>query len=714
MRALPCEIQYRLVRAEILRVGRKVLGKTGGDPREAISAASRGRDRKSLLTKLLRAGTSGVMDADGPCTEARRTAACYVENLAALYALDPPLAARVDALPFSQTHPLETARDGAPTVRLIADDNKPVYAHSRYHPGDEARTLVERQGRREKLIDEPQDDEQVPDEELEHACFLVSGFGLGYHVAELERRFPRPLLIVAEDDLALLKAGLCVTDISTPLRERRLLILTTADKAELHERLRPLMTALVLALRLITPPYATRYHREFHTRVRTLMRDFVSYTRLQVYSVIRNARRTCENAAYNLADYAGHPGIELLERRAAGYPAIVVAAGPSLARNVDQLPGLRDKAVIVAVQTVLKTLLARDLRPHFVTTLDFHEISAQFFHGIKDFRDLILVAEAKVAWQVLEAYRGRRHVLHTKFVEELLREHAPQRGELTSGSTVAHLAYYLSVYLGCDPIIFVGQDLSFTDGLYYPAGMQIENIWRPEFGRFQTVEMKQWERIVRARGGLRVVTDVHGRQVYTDDQLYNYAEQFEAEFARSPARIIQASEGGRHLEGTEVMTLREAAERYCTRPLPADLFAVEAGPEAIADKDTVVGALEERLGEVREIRNIAEETVPLLEKLVGLVERPQEFNRLVARVDDLRARMRRNDRTFMLVTQISQLAELRRLQADRGLRDEECETAATARRRLRRDRDYVSACLEGCEYLERMLPAAIRRVQERL
>ena len=66
---------------------------------------------------------------------------------------------------------------------------------------------------------------------------------------------------------------------------------------------------------------------------------------------------------------------------------------------------------------------------------------------------------------------------------------------MPTGATVAHLAYYVAEHLGCDPIIFVGQDLGFSDGLCYTPGTSYEDVWRPELARFCTVEMKQWEQI---------------------------------------------------------------------------------------------------------------------------------------------------------------------------------------------------------------------------
>jgi hypothetical protein len=634
---------------------------------------------------------------------------CYLENLAALYTLDPELAAAIDAVPFERTLPLEPTRDGHVTVRLTADDGKPIYTHSRYQPVEEARTLVRNQTQGREA-----GDAAGPDENLENLCFLIGGLGLGYCVAEIERRFSRPFLIIAEDDLALIKTAFCVTDLSGPLRERRLTFLTAVDKSKLHERLRPIMTPLMLGLHFINPPTMRRYHVQFQSQISGLLRDFVSYARVQMVSVVRNARLTCQNAAFNLPTYLARPGIEVLARRAAGWPAIIVAAGPSLARNVDQLAGLRNKAVLIAVQTVLKTLLARGVVPHFVTSLDYHELSAEFFREIEDTGGTILIAESKVTWQVPDAFHGQTHMLRSHFLEDLLQNAAPLRAGLRAGSTVAHLAFYLAEYLGCDPVILVGQDLSFSEGLYYPPGTPLERIWQPELSRFQTIEMKQWERIVRSRAVLRPVKDIHGRDAYTDDQMLTYAEQFQADFLATATRVIHACEGGLRLAGTEVMTLHEAAERFCARPLPAALLAVDGARPQPADLEPAFHSLEERIAELREMKRTATETQELLGRLAGLVERPAEFNRLVGRVDELRSRVQRNERTYDLVSQVSQRAELRRLRADRAISDESRETCEMARRRLSRDREYVAAFIDGCDFLLQMLPEALQRARERL
>ncbi|MGD8452986.1 MAG: DUF115 domain-containing protein [Phycisphaerae bacterium] len=628
----------------------------------------------------------------------------YARNLAALYRSHPALAPQIDALPFSACVPLEPTRDGHYTVRLIADDGKPVYAHSRYRPVEEASRFVEAQRRAPA--------EGTTEDDPGSRTYFIAGLGLGYHLEEFERQ-GQPRLIVAEDDLALIKAALCVADLSKPLADGRLMLLTSVDKGLFHATLRPVNADVLLGLRFVTPPQATRYHLAFQAEARRLLMDFLAFARLQMVTLLRNARITCRNIAYNLGAYLARPGVEVLAGRGAGYPAILVAAGPSLARNVEQLGALRERAVIVAVQTVYKALLARGIRPHFVTSLDFHEMSAQFFRGAGDPGDCMLVAEPKATWHVLDAFPGRTHVLSNEWYADALRERAPHRAGLRAGSTVAHLAFYLAEHLGCDPIILVGQDLSFTEGLYYPAGMPIEQVWAPEMGRFDTIEMKQWERIVRMRASLRLVKDIHGRDVYTDDQMFTYAEQFQSDFAGSRARIIHASEGGMRLAGTEVMTLREAAERYCTRPLPAELFAAGGEPAPVTPREQAAAALAERAAEVAKLKKIAVEMRGLLEKLVGLLDRPDEFNRVVVRVDDLRMEIQQYDRTYKMVVGVSQAAELRRYSADRRIGEKERETPETARRRLLRDREFVEAFIDGCTYLADLLPEALARLERK-
>ena len=145
-------------------------------------------------------------------------------------------------------------------------------------------------------------------------------------------------------------------------------------------------------------------------------------------------------------------------------------------------------------------------------------------------------------------------------------------GRVPPGATVSHLAVYLARFLGCNPIALIGQDLGFTDGLYYAPGTAIADVWAPELNPFNTMPMMEWQRIVRHRLHLQKTQDVRGRSIFTDSQMLTYLHQFERDFeqyAREGVEIIDATEGGVVKQHTTTLPLAEVLERHANRPLPA-------------------------------------------------------------------------------------------------------------------------------------------------
>ncbi len=627
------------------------------------------------------------------CDAPARLRERLVGNLAALYRRDAALAAELDALPAARLPTLEPAKSGEWTARVAADDGPEVWLHSRYEPSGEAERAVH----------------ALPGDE--NATYVIAGMGLGYLPAALERLRSEPVLIVAESDPALLKAALCVHDFSTPILSGRMIFLRSAEKSELHEKLSRCNADMLLGFQLLEPPHTRRKGLDFAQRIRAQVSDFVAYQRMQMLTLLKTSQKTFRNVVMNLPHYLASADVNALKSRAAGMPAIVVAAGPSLARHLPLLAELRERAVVIAVQTVYKPLLASGCRPHFVTSLDFHDVSLEFFRAACAAGRCALVAEPKASPLVLDAFDGQRFVLHHGYFDRLLRGAAPRRGGLPAGTTVAHLAFYLAQHLGCDPILLVGQDLAFTQGLFYLPGSPIEDIWAPELNRFQTVESKQWERIVRNRPILKRSVDLHGAAIYTDDLLLTYYEQFRKDFAAAPQRVVQCTEGGLALPEIEAMPLAEAARRFCTCPIDASRFSSSASEISEAEKEAVVRALDARIAELNELTRISEQMLALLAELAQRVDRPDEFNRLVAKVDALRVRIQRYDEMYRLVADVSAEGQLRRHSADRRIGSPERETAEVARARLERDRDHVAAFLETCRFMREVLPTARERLR---
>jgi hypothetical protein len=226
----------------------------------------------------------------------------------------------------------------------------------------------------------------------------------------------------------------------------------------------------------------------------------------------------------------------------------------------------------------------------------------------------------------------------------------------------------------------------------------IHDLWRPELNRFYSIEMKEWERIARSRQILMKAKDIHGNDIYTDDQLFTYLQQFEGDFAAlPPGRIIDATEGGVRKAGAMIMKLSEVADRYCTRPIPQEKldYLRKLNWDDRSRLPLGRAEVESRLKDIDEMRDTCDRMVSVLKELTGLLDRPNEFNRRIAEVDALRVRVRQQMRAYELISAVSQHAELQRFSADRRLAMGDLDDVSRARRQLERDIRYVEAIIEG-------------------
>jgi hypothetical protein len=607
-----------------------------------------------------------------------------VANLAALWATEPRLAEAIESLDDSAAYTLESSRSGPSTVNVRTAEGHSVYLHSRFEPAKESEHLI-------ATIDIGS-----------NACFYVLGLGLGYHLSLLfERASSEAIFCIFEPDLRMIRTALEARDLSEVISSPRVMWFWTGDKSGLFRRLTPHTALISVGSETVVHGPSSRLHEKFFAQVHTWLAEYASFTKTNMNTLLHNSEQTARNIATNIGWYAAASGIGRLHDRHKAKPAVIVSAGPSLAKNKHLLKGLEENAVIIAVQTTLKPLLEMGIEPHYVTSLDYHEICTRFFERLPQKIRTELIAEPKATPRVLEMMTGPVTLLGNDFAEALLRDMNPAKPGLTSGATVAHLAFYLAEYLGCDPIIFVGQDLGFSDGLCYTPGTSYEDVWRPELSRFCTLEMKQWEQIVRDRPILRRIPDYQGRPMYTEERLFTYLLQFERDFGKSKSRIIDATEGGALKRGSTPMPLKDAIDKFCRDSKVQNKHDVPSLQwNVLADcRKSIL----RRRDEAQEIENISRETLPLLEEINANLEDQPRVNALIARIDSLRTRMDAFGRTYDQVTQFTQQTELRRFEADRKLAALRLSGIERQRHQVARDIANVAAVISAAETFQQLM-----------
>ncbi|HSI35778.1 MAG: 6-hydroxymethylpterin diphosphokinase MptE-like protein [Phycisphaerae bacterium] len=625
----------------------------------------------------------------------------WLRNLAALWAVQPKLAAELEATDAGGPDPslvVEPSKSGPPTLLARTVDGKTVALHSRYDPLGEARRLAE----------------GIKTESC--VVFYVLGMGLGYHVEALfDAASAEAMHFVFEADARVLCAALRARDYSRLIDSGRVCFMVGrgAEKSELFTRLTPYAAMCSMGFEGLVHAPSLGLHPAFYRQTQELLTEFVSFGRTCLTTLLVNGRRTAENITRNLAWYAATPSVSDLGSAYKGKPAIIVSAGPSLRKNKQFLKDADGKAVIIAVQTILQPLIEMGIEPQFVTALDYHDISARYYEKLPPDLKTQLVAEPKASNAIFEAFPGPVTILGNDYADRLLRANAPQpaKGRLSSGSTVAHLAYYLAEHLGCDPIIFVGQDLGFGDGLAYAPGTNIDDVWRPEFGRFCTPEMRQWEFIARDRKLLRKIPDFQGRPMYTEERLFTYLQQFERDFLRTKTRIIDATEGGAAKRGATLMPLADAIREFCKEPLPAERPGDGKPGMQWLRTSQCVASLQARREEAREIEMVSRDTLPLLEEIRDhLADDQPRVNRAIARVDALRARMDGLGPTYDLITQLTQVTELQRFQNDRKITAAKLTGEALQKRQIERDVENVKAVGQAAREFQKLMEEVIGRL----
>ena len=469
-------------------------------------------------------------------------------NLVCLSQRQPQLAAHLRGVGLSSVELFASAK-GFPTARYKRSDGTIVPLHSRYNPMQEARQAL-------KKIDIQGAD-----------YFILLGFGLGYNLDALVEIAPSPdyRFFVVESDLEILRAALQARDLRALLKSRLVHFAWPSSGPELAaqwaEFFDPVRAQKSVFINHV--PCLAVGPDLFKSAVQTIQsQTYQIFT--DINTLVIKSKVFLDNFVENYRDALEAPGVEVFRGQFAGIPAIVISAGPSLDRNIHELRGREQQALILATDTTVKPLLAAGVKPHFVLSGDPTRDNYLHLRGATP-AEFLLVAEATCFPEVFREFRGR--TIACTYENSALRSLSVllgRKGTLRAWGSVATMALDYALLLGCNPVIFVGQDLAHSDGRTYCSGLY----WQEE--RFSNVSNPdQWrERWQEIRAGKKTVTmlDIFGHPVETTDKLAAYWNWFNAEIRSHPdIQFINATEGGILREGVTVLSLREALHRFASR-----------------------------------------------------------------------------------------------------------------------------------------------------
>ena len=314
---------------------------------------------------------------------------------------------------------------------------------------------------------------------------------------------------------------------------------------------------------VLASPQLTDHRPDEVAAARAVAARIISEAQANAVARRRFSGRYLMQSLANLAVVAREGDARALDGRFAGRPAVLVAAGPSLDRNLPELAALQDRAVIIGADTTLRPLLAGGVRPHIMAGVDPGDINARHLAGVPGLDDIWLVAEASLHPSAFEGFAGRTFIFKVSHHEPWpwLNTLGIDRGTLRAWGSVVTSAFDLAVRMGCDPIVFAGFDLSYPERRPYCANTIFDQAWREAMATYHCT----WEQLVDdyfSRIPELRQADAHGVPVLTKASLVAFRNWLREQIAADGSRTFINATGAGILRGPRLRqgSLRDALE----------------------------------------------------------------------------------------------------------------------------------------------------------
>jgi hypothetical protein len=415
---------------------------------------------------------------------------------------------------------VETAQSGDPTLLL-----RGLHVHSPRDPAREGRRLAENAEGEGPMV--------------------ILGFGLGYAAEAAANAAPDRPLVVVERRPAILKTALETRDLSVFLTKRRALFVTGGAPGAVAGALQLLEGRRTGSwenrqFTLIRNRALVGFDPEWYAEAERHINAWSSREDVNIATLRRFGKRWVRNLAANREALWNRPGVSELFARLPPlpFPALLVAAGPSLDRVAALLPELAKRAVVVAVDTSQRLLLEHGVDPDFTVAVDPQYWNARHLDR-SPAPNTCLIAESAVWPSVLREPFAHFLLCASLFpLGRFIEERIGAKGSLGAGGSVATTAWdfaralvsFRSPASGRSPeaggnIWVAGLDLSFPKLKTHFHGALFETRALAETRRFLPGETLS---IRSLRDGLPFrAPSASGGEVLTDRRLSLYASWFE-------------------------------------------------------------------------------------------------------------------------------------------------------------------------------------------
>lgn len=306
------------------------------------------------------------------------------------------------------------------------------------------------------------------------------------------------------------------------------------------------------------PSFSRTLAQSIHVRIQ----DFVW---LFAFSDSERIKELIDNLAHNLLALPTMLRGRDLFKQFEGIPALICAAGPSIKDQLPYIKKLKNRALLFGAGTGMNVLNSEGILPHFGCGIDPNKTSESrmlmntaftvpYFQTVHfNAPAANLIHAHRLFFRGSESYGAVNWIMTRLGVEE-------KKVHFNISTTCACLS--LAKHMECDPIVFLGLDLSYTEKKRYPEGVTAHPTDKKIESRF--IEELPRDRIIPAVNSL-------GKRIFTRSDWINEGAYYSLYARQHPdLKLINGTVEGLAIAQTESLPLEMIEKRYLTRSYDLD------------------------------------------------------------------------------------------------------------------------------------------------
>lgn len=285
--------------------------------------------------------------------------------------------------------------------------------------------------------------------------YIIFGTGLGSHIEEIQKKIDAKIFLVVEPSLEIFRLSLFTTKYYE-LSNTTTYLFSVAEEKEIFRKSFNTFYEIsffynhYLKFSLVSKS-CELYFEEVQSFLVSQSHFVYSYNRS-----LNNLKRTVQRLkeGYNFLNISENPSLSSLSK-----PVIILAAGPSLEKNIEFLKENQDRYIIVAIYVVVPYLEKNNIIPDIVTHFDEQneDITTKKIKNFDLLKKTIFIFAANIDENLLCCFEKENVFLFQSVHEVKL-----GFGELTSPS-IGEITYVLMLSLGAKDVSLLGLDMALGD-----------------------------------------------------------------------------------------------------------------------------------------------------------------------------------------------------------------------------------------------------------